>query len=848
MSCFGALLRELRRQAGLTQEQLAERAAISSQAVGALERGSRRFPHQHTLARLADALGLDDAQRDALTLAAARPSTPAADRSADRPVELAGEPPVRPPRQLPPAVGLIGRDATIADLAARLAPAETTGAGTVLLVGPGGIGKTALAVAVGHRLAPAYPDGQLFVDLRGAQADPVDPYAVLGRVLRALGVSRAEVPSDPDERLAAYRSVLADRRMLLVLDDAAAEEQVRPLLPPVDGCATIVTSRRHLGALVGATRWTVPALDRGAAVRLLARIAGDRRIAGEPVAASQVAGACGHSPLALCVAAGRLAVRTHWTVAELSRRLTAEHGRLDVLAFGDLDVRASIGLSYQALRPEQRGLLRRLGLLWMPDWPAWVADELCAGPAEPHLDELVNVHLVEAIGVDAVGQQRFRLHDLIAEFARERAYAEESADILDRVTASLLRSWLAVAAKADDKLGHGYEYGGYQDGTGPSPAPAPHRPAMTARIAPADWFEAERATLVTAVDRAVRLGLGDLAAMLALRLAGFLRVRGHRDDQLGTLRQALAAVRRRGPDELRLRVTEALVSALLDHDLDAEMPDLIAEMITLARTPGQPDLLVRARLKAGLYAKRRGRLTEAIGHYRQALAASDGTSRLMLSTALASVAMAYTEAGRPREALPLSERAVAIQRLAGAPVMTALRLLTHADVLAELGRTAEAESLLREAVGLSRSAGHEAARAYAELRLGELAVVGGRWRSAEDLIRGAVATFERQRDAGSVACALRALGDLALAQGSPCSAVAPYRRALETWQRLRLPLEVARTQARLDRVWSALGDRRRAAEHREACRRILGELGLDERALRSRPAAAVTRAARTANV
>ncbi len=489
---------------------------------------------------------------------------------------------------------LIGREATITDIAARLAPAEITGGTTVLLVGPGGIGKSALAVAVGHRLAPVFPDGQLFVDLHGAQPDPVDPYAVLGRVLRALGVPRADVPADPDERLAAYRSVLADRRMLLVLDDAAAEEQVRPLLPPVDGCATIVTSRRHLGALVGATRWTVPALDRDDAVRLLARIAGDGRIAGEPVAATQVADACGHTPLALCVAAGRLAVRSHWTVAELGRRLTAEHGRLDVLSFGDLDVRASIGLSYQALRPEQRQLLRRLGLLWTPDWPAWVADELCPGPAEPHLDELVNVHLVEAIGVDGAGQQRFRLHDLIAEFARERAYAEESADALDRVSAGLLRAWLAVAAEADEKLGHGYEYG-----TGLSPDPAPHRPAVTARVAPGDWFEAERATLVGAVGRAVRLGCGDVAAMLALRLAGFLRLRGHRDDQLGTLRQALAAVRRSGPDELRLRVIETLCSALLDHDLDAEMPDLIAEMLTLAPALGRTELSIRALLKAG---------------------------------------------------------------------------------------------------------------------------------------------------------------------------------------------------------------------------------------------------------
>jgi transcriptional regulator with XRE-family HTH domain/tetratricopeptide (TPR) repeat protein len=821
MTCFGDQLREFRRHAGLTQEQLAERAAISSQAVGALERGSRRFPHQHTLARLADALGLDDAQRAAFAVAAARPSRP----PAVRPTETRADP-VRTPRQLPPAAVLVGREAMITDLADFLGSTERAVGHTALLVGPGGIGKSALAIAAGHRLARVFPDGQLFIDLRGAQPDPADPYAVLGRVLRALGVPRSEVPADRDERLAAYRSVLADRRLLLVLDDAAAEEQLRPLLPPV-GCATIVTSRRQLGALVGASRWTVPVLGRDDAVRLLARIAGDDRIAGEPGAASHVVEACGRSPLAICVAAGRLAVRRHWSVAELGRRLTAQHGRLDVLSFGDLDVRASIGLSYQALPPEQRRLFRRLGTLWLPDWPAWVADALCAGQAEPQLEELVNVHLVEAIGVDGAGQQRFRLHDLIAAFARERANAEEHPDVLGRITADLLRSWLAVAAEADEELAHGYEYG-----AGLCTEPAPARPAAVARRAPAEWFEAERAALVTGVSHAVRTGRTELAGMLALRQAGFLRVRGHRDDQLSTLRQALAAVRRTGPDDLRLRLAETLLSALLDHDLDDEMPALIGEVLLLARALDQPNLLVRALLKAGLYAKRRGRLPEAIGHCEQALATCDDSSPLMLSTALASLAMAYTEAGRPREALPLAERAVAIQRLVGAPVMTALRLLTYAEVLAELGRCAAAETALEEAVALSRAAGHEAARAYADLRLGEVAISCRRWEPAAGLIRAAATTFERQRDTGSAAYALRAAGDLALAEGRPGAAVAPYQRALDTWRRLRLPLEVARAEARLDRTWSALGEECRAAEHRAACERILADLGLDERALR----------------
>jgi len=675
---FGALLREHRRNAGLTQEQLAVRASISSQAVGPLERGTRRFPHQYTITRLADALALDDEQRAAFTVAAARPSIRAADKG---PATTAERPGGALPRQMPPLEALTGRDAMIAEIAAKLRQTGFIDAHTALLVGPGGIGKTALALAVGHWLADEFPDGQLFADLRGAQEQPVDPHIVLGRFLRALGVPPAEVPADPDERLAAYRSLLAGRRMLVLLDDAATEEQVRPLLPPADGCATIVTSRRHLGALVGAARWTIPALGGEDALRLLARIAGAARIAAEPVAAVQVVDACGQSPLAICVAAGRLAVRPHWSVAELGRRLTAEHGRLDALSVGDLDVRASIGLSYQALGHAHQQLMRRLALLWMPDWPAWVADELCAGPAEPLLDELVNVHLVEPVGVDAVGQQRFRLHDLIAEFARERARAEESADDLDRMTDGLIRAWLALACMADDASGYGYEYGTHLLTGQP-----PQRPSATVQAAPVDWFEVERTTLVTAVGRAYRLGRADVAAALALRLAGFLRVRGHRDDHISTLREALAAVRMSGNESLWLRLAQTLFSALVDQDLDAEMPHLTEEMLASARVLGDSALHIRALIQAGLYAKRRGRISEAARYYEQSLAACGDTSTLLMTTALSSVALIYTEAGRPQEALPLSERAVAIQRTANAPVMTAMRLPIHAEVLAYLGR------------------------------------------------------------------------------------------------------------------------------------------------------------------
>ena len=551
---FGELLRTCRRSACLTQEQLAVRASISSQAIGALERGTRRFPHQHTIARLADALALSGEQRSAFAAAAARQQAPIGNGqpngqpggvrqspdTEDARTVIAGSVCGVVPRQLPPPPSaLTGRDALIAEVSDELRRACPAGSRTAVLVGPSGTGKTAVALAVGHGLLPDFPDGQLFVDLRGMRHEPVDPYAILTRFLRAFGMASAEVPEDRDERLAAYRSVLAGRRVLLVLDDAAAEEQIRPLLPPTGDSVTIVTSRRRLGALVGSARWTVPALSRVDGLRLMARIAGPERVAAEPDAAGDVVEACGHSPLAICIAAGRLAVRRDRTVAELHRRLTVEQGRLDTLSIGDLDVRASIGLSYQALGPSHQVLFRRLGLLSAPEWPAWVADELVEESADRQLDELVNLHLVDPVGVDRIGQQRFRLHDLVADFAREHAAAEVFDG--DRVVARLLTVGHAPAGVADGGCGHGY-------GSGPPVGPAPQRAAVTVRAAPADWFEVERSNLIAAMGHACRIGRSDLAGGFALRLAGSLRLRGRRVERVATFRRALTVASAGGGD------------------------------------------------------------------------------------------------------------------------------------------------------------------------------------------------------------------------------------------------------------------------------------------------------------
>ncbi|HCT75940.1 MAG TPA: SARP family transcriptional regulator, partial [Micromonosporaceae bacterium] len=510
------------------------------------------------------------------------------------------------PRQLPPATAAItGRDKLIGEIRAELLRSETLAGPIVVLVGPGGVGKTTLGLTVAHAVRKDFPDGQLYADLRGSREDPADPHVVAGRFLRALGVDGPSLPDDREERIAMYRSRLAASRTLVMLDDAASEDQARPLLPGDGGCAALITSRRRLAALMTNARWTIPVLDTSDAAELLTRIVGHRRVAAEPHAVTAIAELCGHLPLAVCVAAARLAVHPDWTLTDLQSMLAAERRRLDELAVGDLDVRASIALSYRSLSPDLRRLFRRLGLVSAPDWPTWVAGELNgAEPVDRLLDDLTDVHLIEPLGLDAVGQRRFRLHDLVADFAIERAIEEEPEHERDAALTRMLSGWLALASEADERAEHG------MIPASGLPAPPPPRLAQmkTVRQTPREWLEAERVSLTTAVDQACRAGLAEIAGVLALRLSGFLVLRAHYDDWERTLHAATECVREHGPDEVLSRLLGALFAVSLWRSRSAELPKIAADELALARRLGDPQREVGALANAGWAARLRGRL------------------------------------------------------------------------------------------------------------------------------------------------------------------------------------------------------------------------------------------------
>ncbi|MEH1167095.1 BTAD domain-containing putative transcriptional regulator [Micromonospora sp. CPCC 205539] len=345
------------------------------------------------------------------------------DGRADEPAE-APPPPAAVPRLLPadPAE-LTGRDGPLALIRATLATSGAAPVPVVAISGPVGVGKSTLAVRAAHALAPAYPDGQLYLNLLGADGRPVPPEAALGRFLRALGLPGATVPAGLDERAELYRDRIAERRVLVVLDDVTHERQVLPLLPGTGGAGVLVTSRRRLAGLTGARSVHLDPLGVEDSVRLLASALGWPRLAADPAGSAVLAGLCDGLPLALRIAAARLAARPHWTVAQLAGRLRHPSRRLDELSFGGLDVRARLATSYAALAPAARLLFRSLGALPDADLPTPPAPWLPGAreaDVEDALEELVDAQLVEV----GVGPTRYRLSGLVRLYAAERLAGE----------------------------------------------------------------------------------------------------------------------------------------------------------------------------------------------------------------------------------------------------------------------------------------------------------------------------------------------------------------------------------------------------------------------------------------
>jgi tetratricopeptide (TPR) repeat protein/transcriptional regulator with XRE-family HTH domain len=539
---FGGLLRQLRDEAGLTQEELAEAARVSQRAVSDLERGINRTARLDTARLLAGALGLDGRARE-LFVAAARGKAPAAEVLAARHAEVPGVFVAAATRALPRDIAAFtGRQAELTRLMSAIDGLAGNGGvvGIHAIDGMAGIGKTAFGVHAAHRLAPRFPDGQFFLPLHAHTAGqrPVGPADALASLLLTAGVPAAAIPPGLEARAGRWRDHVAGKKILLVLDDAASHQQVRPLLPGSGGSLVLITSRRRLAALHDAAVISLDTLAPGEAAGLLARLAARADVtAGDPGMA-QLAALCGYLPLALGMIASQLRHHPARTSTGLAGDLAAARDRLEMMAAEDLSVAAAFGLSYQDLTPGAQQLFRRLGLIPGPSFDAYAAaalDGTGLDAARRCLGELYDQHL---IGEPAPG--RYQLHDLLREHARTLA-AEDPTDTA-AATGRLLDYYLHTTLAAGRHLP-----AGYPDVNPLSPARLPEcAPPIAAPRQAVDWLDAERANLQAATDYAMASGRLRYAMLIPAAMADFLEISGHRDQALSLHQTALAAARQTG--------------------------------------------------------------------------------------------------------------------------------------------------------------------------------------------------------------------------------------------------------------------------------------------------------------
>jgi DNA-binding SARP family transcriptional activator len=469
------------------------------------------------------------------------------------------------PRQLPSAIAdFTGRGQEVSELTMLLSvPDEAMLAGRYLpmavLRGKGGVGKTTLALHAAHALRHDYPDGHLYAQLRDGDGHPVSAADVLSLFLRALGLPSAAIPEGLAERAATYRSLVGDRRVLILLDDAHVTSQVVPLIPGNPGCGVIITSRDSLAGLDGAHYIDIGDLDEAASLRLLGAVIGSDRVAEEPAAALSLVRMCGCLPLALRIVAARLVARPHWKLEAMVGRLADEERRLDELALGDVGIRATVALSYETLDQDAGQLFRLLGLLGSADFSAWVAAPLLgcdAARAVELLDTLVDARLVD-VHVNGAGVARFRLHELVRVYARERLAAEESAARRTAALERMLGCWLMLASEAHRRT-YGGDFAILHRSASRFPLPADLIDELLA--SPLDWLRIEQSGLVSAVYQAAQTGLHELCWDLAMTLMTLFESDYQADNWRRTHDVALAAARRGGN-----RMGEAAMLYSLGH-------------------------------------------------------------------------------------------------------------------------------------------------------------------------------------------------------------------------------------------------------------------------------------------
>ncbi|WP_414166550.1 BTAD domain-containing putative transcriptional regulator [Streptoverticillium reticulum] len=746
---------------------------------------------------LADELGVDptpplQALHQRILTADPALTTPVpASRPLDMPLDVPPESPdaaaagpamAMPVRQLPLDVSdFVGRAEALAEIAGLLDGTAPNRAPVAVIVGGPGVGKSCLVTHAARLASAAFPDGQLYLNLAATSDEPRDPGLMLAEALRALSITGSAIPNGLSERAALYRSLLVDRRMLVVLDDAGHADQVLPLLPAADGCAVLITSRTLLTQLPGARHIDLDVLSPAEARELFTGIVGRRRVEREPAEADAILDCCGNLPLAIRIASGKLTGRPAWSLRVLRERIEDESRRLAELRIGDLSVRASVELSLRLLPADAVRALSLLGLLGAYTLPGWVVGPLLDRPdAEEVLDTLVDASLVRLTATDAIGQPRYRLHDLIRTCAMEIAAplpAEDKRDAIVRV----LSAWLELIGRGTDRLPAAGLLAA-------APGSAPRRPlpdAVVDRLLtdPAGWFDAERDNLLGAVKLAVDWGLDELAWELAAGTATYYDHRCLYQDWQHGHRLALDAAEAAG----NVRGTSVLLRGLgqlhIYQDEFDRATRALESSLGLCQDGGDKRGEALSVAMLGTVSRVQGRDDEALERVEHALAIASGEGDRHIEAQLScSMAVMKLMQGRLDEAELWFDGALSQARALDDGHRVAVVLRRFSRLHDRRGDPDEALRCLRQALATFEKLADERCAAYTLLEVGRV-YAGQRDRErASPALERAADLFHRHGDRQDEATCWQLIGDLDAAAGVHHLAHEHRGRALRLWQ------------------------------------------------------------------
>lgn len=798
-----SLLARCRKEVGLTQEELAELSGLSARSISDIERGVVSRPRRHSLESITVALDLDDSARRALIDHYRRGS------HTQPPMATA-------PAQLPARVtSFSGRHDHLARLDALLR--ERADSVVISAIdGMGGVGKTALALEWAHRVAPDFPDGQLYANLRGySSMPPMDPAQVLEQFLSALGEAGNGLPADLDARAARFRSVLAQRQILVVLDNARNADQVRPLLPGSRSSMVVVTSRNQLPGLSirdGAHRITLGQLSVAEGTALLTELVGAQRIAAEPDAAFDIVSRCAGLPLAVRIIGDRAAREPSRSLADIASNLTDDNGRLDKLDADPTDsqcnIRAVCSWSYEALDAETARVFRLLALHPGPDIDRAAAAALAYADGAS-LDTLTRMHLLERRQPG-----RWEFHDLLREYAVEKAAECEAGPSRRTALSRLLDHYQDCAAEAAHRC-----------------APGQFPPSDAGQFTDAGqamaWLDAERVNLVTCAAWAADHGRPEYASRMSDLLWRYLDLGAYYHD--GQTLHSCAAHTAAGSGQARaLRYLGTACDRLGEHD---RARDCYQQSLVIATDIGDLAGQRKAHNNLGISHWRVGEYPQASHHLQRALdLACECGDRLGQAQSLGNLGLVHYRLGDLAQALTHQKRALAIARSIGDNLVETNSLVEIGEIYRQLGRYTESLAHHKRALDNSRAAGNRDGERNALNNIGSLYRALGRHREALDHHERALAMA---RDVGArhaQAETLNSLGETRRRMGEASRAVQLHHLAHVIADDVGDPNEQARAQAGAGDALADLGHREAARTYWQRALRLYTGLGAAEAA------------------